>query len=142
MEVRIAGSDEQVRACFPVIVQLRPHLDEEAFVRRVHRQAAQGYRLAYVERDGSPVAVAGFRLADSLAWGRYLYVDDLVTDDASRSAGHGERLLRWLVEHAEREGCAELHLDSGVQRYDAHRFYLRERMEIRSHHFSRRIGPR
>lgn len=29
----------------------------------------------------------------------------------------------------------ELHLDSGVQRYGAHRFYLRHGMDITSHHF-------
>ncbi|MGZ5001726.1 MAG: GNAT family N-acetyltransferase, partial [Chthoniobacterales bacterium] len=27
-------------------------------------------------------------------------------------------------------------LDSGVQRFDAHRFYLMKRMKISSHHFS------
>jgi hypothetical protein len=29
-----------------------------------------------------------------------------------------------------------LHLDSGVRRFDAHRFYLNKRMNISSHHFS------
>jgi hypothetical protein len=29
-----------------------------------------------------------------------------------------------------------LDLDSGVTRFDAHRFYLRERMHIQSHHFA------
>jgi hypothetical protein len=28
-----------------------------------------------------------------------------------------------------------------VQRFDAHRFYLRERMAITSHHFSKRVAP-
>ena len=31
-------------------------------------------------------------------------------------------------------------LDSGVQRHDAHRFYLRERMAITSHHFAKNLG--
>jgi len=33
----------------------------------------------------------------------------------------------------------QLHLDSGVQRYMAHKFYLREGFIIASHHFS--ISP-
>jgi hypothetical protein len=40
-----------------------------------------------------------------------------------------------LVAEARAAGCGELHLDSGVQRFAAHRFYLRERMEIMAHHF-------
>jgi hypothetical protein len=39
------------------------------------------------------------------------------------------------VEEARREGCRALHLDSGVQRFAAHRFYLGKRMEITSRHF-------
>ncbi len=33
--------------------------------------------------------------------------------------------MEWLREHAHREGCAELHPDSGLQREAAHRFYQR-----------------
>jgi GNAT superfamily N-acetyltransferase len=94
-----------------------------------------GYRLAYVEDASRVAAVAGFRILECLAWGKFLYVDDLVTDEGSRSKGHGRELLRWLAAHAREKGCAELHLDSGVQRFGAHRFYLSRRMEIRSHHF-------
>jgi GNAT superfamily N-acetyltransferase len=64
-----------------------------------------------------------------------LYVDDLVMDEAARSSGYGKRLLHWLVQRARDEGCQTLELDSGVQRFDAHRFYLTERMFISSHHF-------
>jgi GNAT superfamily N-acetyltransferase len=81
-------------------------------------------------------AVAGFRLVEMLAWGRSLYVDDLVTDSAERSKGYGESLMRWLIDCARATGCEELHLDSGVQRFDAHRFYLAQRMKISSHHFA------
>jgi hypothetical protein len=44
-------------------------------------------------------------------------------------------LFDWLVAQAREHGCARLELDSGVQRFRAHRFYLMKRMEISSHHF-------
>ena len=139
MTVRPAETDDEIAACFPVMAQLRPHLSAGEFVARVRRQMLSGYRLAFVDDAGRVAAVAGYRLSENLAWGRFLYVDDLVTDAAARSRGHGERLLAWLTAEAERHGCAELHLDSGVQRHAAHRFYLRERMDITSHHFSKRL---
>ena len=41
---------------------------------------------------------AGFRVAECLAWGRFLYVDDLVTVGSARFRGCGQRLLDWLNE--------------------------------------------
>ena len=78
-------------------------------------------------------------MGEWLAWGKALYVDDLVTDEAARSSGVGAAMMGWLVTHAREAGCAELHLDSGVQRYGAHRFYLTQRMNITSHHFALRL---
>ena len=142
MSVRLASSDREIAACFPVMHQLRPHLTPDAFLARVRSQEQAGYRLAYVEVDGRPVAVAGFRISESLASGRFLYVDDLVTLDAERSKGRGAELLGWLLDHARTEGCQELELDSGVQRKDAHRFYEREGLKIRSYHFEIGVGDR
>ncbi len=45
-------------------------------------------------------------------------------------------MIAWLQLHARELGCELLHLDSGVQRHAAHRFDLRERFDIASHHFS------
>ena len=135
--VREAESDEDVARCHPVMHQLRPHVPAEGFVERVRRQQAQGYRLACVEEAGRVVAVAGFRIGENLPDGRHLHVDDLVTDENARSAGHGARLLDWLEALAREHGCRVLTLESGVQRHAAHRFYLRQRMEIRAHHFTK-----
>ena len=115
--------------------QLRPSYTAGDFVTRVRLQEQGGYRLAMLVEDSRVVAVAGYHLGENLAWGRFLYVDDLVTDDAQRSKGHGARLFEWLRASAGEAGCDELHLDSGVQRFEAHRFYLRHGMTIASHHF-------
>jgi GNAT superfamily N-acetyltransferase len=134
--IRIAESDEDIGRCFPVMVQLRTRLDETEFLATVRRQEAGGYRLAFVEESGQVCAVAGFRILDTLSVGRKLYVDDLVTDESVRSRGHGKDLFDWLVERARRESCRTLELDSGVQRFGAHRFYLSNRMTLSDHHFS------
>lgn len=140
MTIRLAETDGQIAACFPVMRELRPHLqDAGSFVARVREQERDGFRIVFREDDGAPVAAAGFRIGTNLAWGRFLYVDDLVTLAARRSAGHGKALLDWLRAHAREHGCRELHLDSGVQRKDAHRFYAREGMAFTSHHYAEKL---
>ncbi|PZN34480.1 MAG: GNAT family N-acetyltransferase [Proteobacteria bacterium] len=133
--IRLAQTDEDIARCHPVMRQLRPHLEASQLVAAVRRQAAQGYRLALREQHGRVVAVAGWRIFDNLMSGRVLYVDDLVSDADARSQGHGAAMFDWLVQRAREAGCRTLELDSGVQRFAAHRFYLRQRMVISSHHF-------
>jgi GNAT superfamily N-acetyltransferase len=117
------------------MAELRPHILEGDFVARIRRQQKDGYSLAYLEDRGGVQAVAGFRVSESLAWGKYLYVDDLVARATIRSQGYGQELFQWVMALAKSEGCEALHLDSGVQNFAAHRFYLRNRMLISSHHF-------
>lgn len=126
----------EIDATFAVMRQLRPHLASADDYRvAVERMMQSGFHLAAALEGGTVRAVAGYRLSESLAWGRYLYVDDLVTDDSARSQGFGRALLDWLKTEARTHACRELHLDSGVQRHGAHRFYLRERMDITAYHF-------
>jgi GNAT superfamily N-acetyltransferase len=123
--------------------ELRPHIaSQEEFVERVDgAQRAEGYRLlgSFMEGQEDAVAAAGFRVLHNLAWGHFLYVDDLVTREAERGHGHGAALMRWMLEEAERLGCAQFHLDSGVHRHTAHRLYLNQRMDITAHHFGRAL---
>ena len=128
--------------CFRVMRQLRPHLTEADFVERIAAQRRRGYQLLAAVVNGRPAALAGFRVSENLAWGRFVYVDDLVTDEECRSRGYGGLLLDWLVDYCRDNGLVELHLDSGVQRFAAHRFYLQKRMEISCHHFALKLVSR
>jgi len=132
----LAETDAQIAACFTTFVELRPHLTPESFLARVKRQQGAGYRLVYLQDDGQCVCCAGFRIFDTLAWGKILYVDDLVTRETARSRGFGGEMLRWLIDLARREGCDEFHLDSGTQRTGAHRFYFKHDLLVKCFHFS------
>jgi GNAT superfamily N-acetyltransferase len=139
--IAIANTPEEIRPCHLVMRELRPLFREpEQFVERVLLQQKQGYQLAFLESEGEVCAVAGYRFLESLFSGKFLYLDDLVTRESDRSCGFGGQLLDWLIEQAREHGCENLELDSGVQRFDAHRFYFSKRMSISSYHFRIKIG--
>jgi GNAT superfamily N-acetyltransferase len=138
-KISLAQSSEQIGRCSYVMRELRPHIKAIDFTARVLKQQREGYQLALLEQDGGVRSVAGFRIFDLLFSGRTLYIDDLVTHDSDRSRGFGAALFDWLVEHAKENGCDYLTLDSGVQRFAAHRFYLNRGMEISSHHFQLKL---
>ena len=141
MNVRLAKSDKEIAACYPVMRELRPHIPEDEFVARIRSQEKNGYRLVLMEDGDAIVAVAGFRMGEYLARGRFLYVDDLVTFGKCRSQGYGAKLLPWLRETAIVESCQQMHLDSGIQREDAHRFYEREGVSKAGIHFAENLVP-
>jgi len=123
--------------------ELRPAFQDEgtfvAYVEDVLRPG--GYRLlgAFVPGREQAVAVAGFRVGNSLAWGHHVYIDDICTVPDARRHRHASALLDWLVQEGRRLGCTQLHLDSGTgaERFDAHRLYYTNGLAIYSHHFAR-----
>jgi GNAT superfamily N-acetyltransferase len=135
-----ALTDEQILEIRDVMRQLRPQIAVDAYVPTVRRMMdSDGYHVAAVLDHGVVRAVAGYRFMEMLYCGRVMYVDDLNTDDQCRSAGFGKLLMDWLKNEATTHGCEELHLDSGVQREQTHRFYFRERLTISAYHFRVRL---
>ncbi|TVQ18420.1 MAG: GNAT family N-acetyltransferase [Leptolyngbya sp. DLM2.Bin15] len=141
MEIQFARSDLDIAQCFPIMVQLRPHLDPAEFVSQVQRQQQVGYHLVYLDVDEAVQAIAGFRIVETLANGKVLYIDDLVTDGVAQGNGYGKALIDWLLDYARSKDCASIHLDSGVQRPGAHRFYFGRGMTITAFHFGMKLDP-
>jgi GNAT superfamily N-acetyltransferase len=143
-EIRELPEAETHRAA-RALLELRPHRAPfAALIAQADAQREAGYRLAgsFDAGEDEAAAVAGFRIQQNLAWGRHLYVDDLVTRADRRGRGHGGALMRWLAVEACRAGCEALHLDSGVgaEREDAHRLYFNAGLRISSYHFQRAVG--
>ncbi|NIW25474.1 MAG: GNAT family N-acetyltransferase [Gammaproteobacteria bacterium] len=137
MQAKLAQSDAELERIAPVLVQLRFHFDTQSLLERIKVQREDGYQVAFVESDdGEVLCVAGFVISYKLAWGKNLYVDDLVTDESRRSTGAGSCMIDFLKAYAREHGCEQLHLDSGVTRFRAHKFYLREGFRISSHHLA------
>ncbi len=134
--IAIAGTDKEIEDCYAVMAELRPHIGRDEFLPTVKRLAENtGFRLVYLT-DGEVKAVGGFRIAEWLAGGRYLEIEDLAAKDGERSKGYGGALFDWLVAFAKENNCDQLRLVSHVKRFGAHRFYLRKGMIIEAHYFS------
>jgi GNAT superfamily N-acetyltransferase len=138
-EIPEGETEAAARALLELRPQCAPAANLADLVDRLQRPL--GYRLVGSFEDGEAdaAAVAGFKIGQMLAWGRYLYVDDLVTAADRRQRGHADRVFEWLLDEARRQECDSFHLDSGVipERADAHRFYFRHRMRISSYHFEK-----
>lgn len=135
------ANEADIPLCYPLIRQLRPHIPSaEAFAKRWRRQREAGYRILALWSNGHPQALAGFRVTENLIHGRFLYVDDLITDADARAHGYGACLMDRLKAEAVAQGCDKLVLDTGLDNVLAHRFYYRQGLLARALRFSIQLG--
>ena len=112
-----------IKQCFAVIHQLRPHLSEQEYISLAKEMHTAGYKVFCLFEDKNIVAYAGVAILTNLYYGRHLWVYDLVSDKNRRGKGYGKILLDYLENFAHENGCSSVALSSGLQRTDAHRFY-------------------
>jgi len=115
--------------------QLRPHLPDHyaAKMARVLKDA----RMALAVKGDAVLGLAVYRWHENTSDGVKFYIDDLVTDEAHRSAGIGHALIAHLEGVARKLGASGLVLDSGTHRTQAHKFYFREGFVITSFNFKK-----
>lgn len=131
--------DTEISVCFALMQQLRSDLKHKDFNQQVSSQIKEGYHLFCMQKSSEIVALCGCWVRTNLAWGKHLYIDDLISSEHKRSLGYGKEMMEYVIKFAKEQGCQEIHLDSGVQRFQAHKFYLREDFKIGSHHFSKEL---
>lgn len=132
-------AEEWLRRAETLHRELRPQLPAE-YVATLRRIFAGGARMLVGVQGERVVGLAVWRVQENTVFGRFLYVDDLVTDPAVRSRGVGAALLSRCESIAVEEGCREFVLDSGLARAQAHRFYFREGLVVRGFHFGKTIA--
>ncbi|MGY4690007.1 GNAT family N-acetyltransferase [Salibacterium sp. K-3] len=124
-------NEEEIRAVFFLIHQLRPYLNEESYIQTVRRMQQGGYRLFAWKDNTEYTAVAGVKFQENLYNGYHLWLDDFVTDERKRSQGIGQQALSDIESFAKRQGAQYVVLSSGLQRTNAHSFYERKMNYVR-----------
>lgn len=140
--MRRLESDADLARAYPVMRQLRPHLDEAEFIRRVREgENEEEYVLFSLEDgEGHIVALCGAQPKITLYHDHCLWICDLVTDADRRSRGMGGKLLGQVEAWARKNGYREIALSSGVQRTEAHRFYTdKQGYKMTSYVFAKKL---
>ena len=116
--------------------QLRPHLPEDgkSFLGQIRDICRTGPARVLIATSNDTAAeilgVAAYRVTHTAMHSEHIYCDDLVTNEASRSAGVGRALINHMKKEASNLDIHRLVLDSGCQRGRAHKFYYREGFTI------------
>ncbi|WP_061286331.1 GNAT family N-acetyltransferase [Leptospira interrogans] len=136
-QIRKIDSISDIENAYPAFLELRPHLtDKKVFVQMVLQQISEGYCIHAICLNKETIACIGFRFFHMLAWGKILYIDDLITKRDFHGHGYGDKLLKHVIQIAKEENCDQVHLDTGYLRHAAHFVYLRNAFELNCHHLA------
>lgn len=108
---------------FPVIKQLRQHLNQDTYLEQLKDMRSEGYRMFALFSNEVVVAVTGIIVLTNFYYGKHVWVNDLVTDTHNRSKDYGKTLLSYINKWAMDHDCAVVALSSGLAREQAHKFY-------------------
>lgn len=135
--VQIVKTEGDIQKCRRAIQALRPQLVDDLYLEAVKKTLADKRQIIFIEENDEAAAVAVFETGYNLFRGNYIYIDDLSTLPEQRGKGYAGILIDWILDFAEKENYAQVHLDSGVSeaRTDAHRQYLNKRFQVTSLHF-------
>jgi len=126
-------SPDDLRSVFPLMKQLREHLDQTQFVDLVQSAMRDSrYQLLGFFENGACQGLMGFRILTDLVHGRHLYIDDLVVAENTRSNGLGTKLLAKAKEIARTENCKRLRLCTGTENSRGKNFYERNGWKMRA----------
>ncbi|WP_421989786.1 GNAT family N-acetyltransferase [Roseococcus sp.] len=141
IEVRLFQEPEDLARCFEALDVLHPgRLDPADFTATLTRMVREpGVRVAGIEEGPRVLACVVFRVAESLSYGRHVSIEEIATVQDARARGLGRILMDHVRDHGRAEGCASIHLNSGLGRAATRRFYHRYGMDISSFHFKMEI---
>jgi GNAT superfamily N-acetyltransferase len=108
---------------FPVMNELRTHLNQGRYLEFLQIMQEDGYQLFALYQNDQITAIAGVAIQTNFYYGKHVFVYDLVTHSKHRSKGYGGQLLSFIHRYAFDNGCGIVALESGLFRVDAHRFY-------------------
>lgn len=144
IDIRELTNEEELIEAFPVMHQLRTHLDLSNYLELVgEAQVKHDYKIHALYDENEIIAVIGYMPMTTLYYGRFIWICDFVTDSNKRAKGYGRKLLTFIEDQAEEEGYECVSLSSGLQREDAHRFYEEKKgYDKKSYVFELDIGEK
>jgi GNAT superfamily N-acetyltransferase len=141
MEIKLCCTEKDFELAFPVMKELRSHLNYDKFRNLITAaQEADRYQIYMAMEDNQVLGVMGVRVLFDLVHGKHLYIDDLVTTEFKRSMGVGSKLLKFSEQLAKSLGCNGLRLCTGIENEKGKSFYEREARLLKSVAYKKTIN--
>lgn len=140
MKIQEITETSDLEQAFPLMKELRPHLDFEDFELLTTQARLQDkYCLVGMSDNDHYVGLMGYRVLFDLVHGKHLYIDDLVISHKCRSQGLGLQLLQYAEKEAQKQQCKVMRLCTGVDNTRAMSFYEKNQWNQRAVVYKKKV---
>jgi len=140
MKITFLKTDAEKKDSFKIMKQLVSKLEEKSYLKQIKRKEKFGYKLLAIKDKDKIISLAGIRFYEYFGCGKFIIIDDFVTNKKYRKLGFGTKLFDWIKKYAKKENCSEIQLNSSIKRHKAHKFYKKQGMKITNYHFTKKIN--
>lgn len=130
----------QINSVIPLIQKLSDNKTSEAVLKqRFAEMVTQNYECAVLYDGEKLIGVAGMWFCTRHYSGRSVELDHVFIEDGYRRKGLGKQFMKCIYDYVGQKGCQAVELNTYVQNYPSHKFYMNEGFEILGYHFLKKL---
>ena len=113
--------------------------EEELLKRRLLEMFDQNYECFGIFNEDRQIGIFGLWFMTRHYAGRSCEVDHIYIEDSFQGKGIGKELFRFIDEYARSRNCETVELNSYVENFGSHKFYMNQAYVIRGYHFLKKL---
>ena len=130
----------QINSIIPLVQKLNNHKVTEAVLKqRFSEMVTQNYECAAIYDGEKLIGIAGMWFCTRHYSGRSVELDHVFIDDGYRKKGLGKQFMKCIYDYVALKGYQTIELNTYVQNYPSHKFYMNEGFEILGYHFLKKL---
>ena len=130
----------QINSIIPLVLKLTNNKTTEAVLKqRFAEMVTQNYECSAIYDGEKLIGIAGLWYSTRHYSGRSVELDHVYIDDSYRRKGLGKQFMKCIYDYVAQKGYQSVELNTYVQNYLSHKFYMNEGFEILGYHFLKKL---
>lgn len=131
---------EDINTFLPLIQELMGYTFEDSVLRsRFQEMFNQAYECYGIYEGEALIGVFGLWFATRHYAGKTCEPDHVYIKPTSRSKGLGKAVFKWIFDYVKTKECETSELNSYVENYPSHKFYMNLGYDIKGYHFLKKL---
>jgi GNAT superfamily N-acetyltransferase len=133
-------SNHNLDIIIPLVYELNDGKVSKAILKsRFDEMKNQNYECAVIYKDNTIIGVSGLWFCTRHYIGKSVELDHVFIRPEHRKKGLGKQFMDWIYIYVKEKGCNAMELNTYVQNYPSHKFYLNLGFEILGYHFLKQL---
>ncbi|MDT0641694.1 GNAT family N-acetyltransferase [Zunongwangia sp. F363] len=131
---------EDIDSIIPFIQKLsKERIPGQVLKQRFTEMFSQNYECFGIYIDDKMIGVFGLWFMTRHYAGRSCEPDHIIISEEYQNKGIGKQLFEFIYKYAGEKGCETTELNSYVENYRSHKFYMNEGYVIKGYHFLKKL---